>query len=75
MATIKDLQREIKRQYRAIKEGKQLGFNFLGYVENKDLSPEVENLFSFENMFGSRAGYNWISGNKRLKELIKQTIK
>ncbi len=46
-------------------------FDFLGLVENKDLTPDVEGLFKFVSPSGF-TGYDWISGNDRLKQLIKE---
>ena len=70
MVTIKDLEKEIKKQYRGIKKGKRYNYNFLGYVEDKDLSPEVENLFRVITPAGYTF-YNWISGTETLKKFIK----
>ena len=64
MITEKDLIKEIKRQH-----NKNLNIGFLGFVENKDLSKEVENYFSFKNKFGVIVGYDWVNGNDILKEL------
>jgi len=70
MLTKKDLIKEIKRQHK-----KNLNIGFLGFVENKDLSKEVINYFSLKNRFGVVAGYDWVNGNDKLKELIKEVIK
>ena len=47
------------------------GFNFLGLVENKDLMPEIESLFRIVCPSGY-AGYDWVNGNNKLKQLIKE---
>jgi len=66
--TLSILKKEIKRQYRRIRQDKQYAFNFLGFVENKELSPEVEKLFTF------KAAYDWVNGNEKMKKLIEETI-
>lgn len=71
MINKKDLIKEIKRQNRAIKKGKQSDFNFLGFVENDDLTEEIKNYFEV----GVGNFYNWIDGNDNLKELIKEVLK
>jgi hypothetical protein len=48
---------------------KSIRFNFLGLVENKDLSPDVLRLFTLESPSGY-TGYDWVNGNSKLKELI-----
>lgn len=51
-----------------IRKCKQLGvgYNWLGFVENKDLTPEVEALFSS----GSRNQmWDWVNGNSKLRGL------
>ena len=90
MITKKDLVREIKRQYkeqikeiekednsREYKEFKKqlITFNFLGFIENKELSREVEDYFKFINRFGAVVGYDWVNGNEKLKQLIKEVLK
>lgn len=73
MITKKDLIKEIKRQNRAIKKGKQNYFNFLGFVENDDLNEDINNYF--KEYINGVVYYNWIDGNKSLKELIKEVLK
>lgn len=53
-----------------IKKCKKKGvrFNFLGLVENRDLSPDVRRLFTFQGI--GMSGYDWVNGNKKMKELI-----
>ena len=58
----------LKRHIRRCKI-KGVKFNFLGFVENKDLTPEVESLFSFCSPSGY-CGYDWVNGNDKLKVLI-----
>jgi len=67
MISKRDLIKEIKRQGRAIKKGKQDYFNFLGFVEKDDLTPEVIDYFKVGVSF-----YNWIDGNDNLKKLIEE---
>ena len=68
--TIADLKRHIKKQWRRIKQGKTEGFHFLGFVEGKELSSEVKNYFTFYTAGGAEV-YDWVNGNKKLKELIE----
>ena len=68
--TITDLKRHIKKQLRRIKQGKAEGFNFLGFVEDKELSPEVKSYFTFYTAGGAEV-YDWVNGNKKLKELVE----
>lgn len=60
-----DLIKEIKRQYEKHKHF----FDFVGWTENKELSREVESYFNY----GGK-GYDWVNGNNKLKELIKEVI-
>ena len=63
MLTLKQIIKHIKKcKKRGVK------FNFLGLVENKDLSPEVEDLFRVTGLYVS--GWDWVNGNDSLKELI-----
>ena len=73
MITKKDLIKEIKRQNRAIKKGKQSYFNFLGFVEKDKLSDDIEGYF--KEYINGVVYYNWIDGNESLKELIKEVLK
>ena len=73
MITKKDLIKEIKRQNRTIKKGKQSYFNFLGFVEKDKLTDEVESYFIVSE--GSFCLYDWINGNENLKDLIKEVLK
>lgn len=66
---LKELRKEIKRQYRRIKKGKQDNYNFLGFVEDKNLTSEVENLFKVITPSGATY-YNWVSGTERMKKFI-----
>lgn len=68
--TVKDLIKEIKRQH---KEKMYVGF--LGFVENKDLTPELESYFKLKNRFGMVAGYDWVNGNDKLQKLINVITK
>ena len=70
MKNLNDLRKYIKRTYKKY-DGKYWGF--LGFVENQDLSPEVRALFEFVAPSGY-VGYDWVNGNAKLKEFIKQSI-
>ena len=63
MLTLPQLKKHIKKCKR-----KGIKFGFLGLVENKDLTPEVESLFVYQGI--GMSGYDWVNGNNRLKELI-----
>jgi len=65
MLTLLQLKKHIKKCKR-----KEIRFDFLGLVENRDLSPEVENLFRFVSPSGY-IGYDWVNGNDKLKNLLK----
>ena len=67
---IKDIKKEIKRQSKEKKNGKRLNYNFLGFIENADLTREVEELFEVIATSG-HAYYDWINGNKRMSDLIQ----
>lgn len=88
MITKKDLIKEIKRQHKeAVKriekssedqeikefEKKLISYNFLGFIENEELTNKVEQYFSVTQ--GGHIYYDWVNGNKRLKELIKEVVK
>lgn len=64
--TLKDLKAHLKRRHR-----KGLNYNLLGFVENKDLSWEVEKLFVVGQP-GNYVGWDWVNGNSDMKELIKE---
>ena len=64
MLTLKQLIKHVKKC-----KSKGVRYNFLGLVENKDLSPDVKSLFTFESPSGY-CGYDWVNGNGKLKELI-----
>ena len=65
--TMSILKRHIKH---SLKKYNQVGF--LGLVENKDLTPEVEALFTYYNDKGMPHGYNWVSGNDKMRALVAQ---
>jgi hypothetical protein len=69
--TLKDLKRWIKKYH---KKYKGEYYNLLGFVENKELSPDVLSLFIVSG-FGGVCGYDWIHGNNKMKDFIKETIK
>lgn len=62
MITIAKVKAHIKRRN---KTGRR--YDWLGFVENKDLHPDVENLFSF-----SSVAFDWVNGNSNLTELINE---
>lgn len=59
MININDLKKHIKKR-----KAKKLNMNFLGFVENQDLTPEVVSYFSFAY------GYDWVNGNDKMKALV-----
>lgn len=59
---------ELKRHIKKCKKHNK-NFGFLGLVENRDLTPEVEGLFKFITPSGY-IGYDWVNGNDKLKQLI-----
>lgn len=63
--------KEVKRQYKRIKAKNQDGYNFLGFVENRDLTSEVENLFKIITPAGYTF-YNWIKGNNKMEKFIEE---
>jgi len=62
---------ELKRR---IKQGTEK-IRFLGLVENRELTPEVESLFYCKGYNGTSGGYDWVNGNKKLKQLIRRIEK
>ena len=68
MDKIKMLQ--IKKHIRKCKR-ENCPMSFLGLVENKDLTPNVEALFTFVTPSGY-TGYDWINGNEKMKQLIEE---
>ena len=69
--TINDMKKEIKRQFREKKKGKRRDYNFLGFIENDELTNEVKNLFKFVTSTGY-AYYDWVNGNKEMLTLIQK---
>lgn len=65
MLTLTQLKKHIKKC-----KNKDVRFNFLGLVENVDLSNEVENLFKLVNPETGYTGYDWVNGNSDLRNLI-----
>jgi hypothetical protein len=52
---------------------KGVKYNWLAYLETRDLTPEVEDLFVVTSSWGKRTRYyNWISGNEKLADIIMQ---
>jgi len=70
--TMAELKKEIRRQNREIKTNKRIDFSFLGFVENKDMTPEIEKLFTFHGLSGY-IGYDWIRGNEKMDYVINKT--
>ncbi len=44
-------------------------YDFLGLVENRGLTPEVEALFRLEGRNG-KVGFDWVHGNTKLADLL-----
>lgn len=53
---------------RCIKKG--VRFNWLGFLEGKDLERNVEDLFRFSTPTGF-VGYDWVHGNDCLKQFVE----
>lgn len=64
--TLKDLKAHLKRRHK-----KGLRYDLLGFVENKDLSWEVEKLFVVGGP-GNRVGWDWVNGNSDMQDLIAE---
>ena len=60
--------KEIQKQKREILQNKRSDFNFLGFVENKDLPDEIMGFF--ENYINGRMYYNWIDGNPDFQNFL-----
>ena len=73
MIGTKELKKEIKRQCRRIKKGKQYNYNFLGFVENTRLTPEVAMLFTVITP-GGYTYYDWVNGTAKMKDFIKSVV-
>jgi hypothetical protein len=59
MITLADIKKHIRQcKHRGVR------YNWLGFVENKDLAPEVEALFSVGNNL-----WDWVKGNSKLWKL------
>ncbi len=63
MITLTDVKKHIK-----VCKRKNVRYNWLGFVENQDLSPEVEALFSV-----GIGWWDWVKGNSKLWELEENT--
>lgn len=63
---IEDLKTELRRQ---IKRGGRI--HLLGFVEYAELSPEVYDYFLCFTHNGLEY-YNWVAGNQKLHDLVKQ---
>lgn len=70
MITIIIFAKEIRKQILRIDKGKQDSFNFLGFIENKDLTDGVESYFREITLRGN--WYNWVSGNRELQSILKK---
>ena len=56
-----------------IKKYKNKGYyDFLGFVENRELTSEVESYFTCTNRDGIVACWDWVNGNDKLKKLIEE---
>lgn len=71
--TLTKLKQEIRKQLRQIKNKKNQReiCSFLAFVENAELSREVETYFSATFPSGFTY-YNWVNGNDKMKDLIKE---
>ena len=58
---------DIKRHIRKCKKN-GWNYTFLGLVENRDLTPEVEALFTLTTYEGATV-YDWVKGNKLMEKL------
>jgi hypothetical protein len=59
---------DIKKHIHNCKK-RNMRYDWLKFVENKDLTPEVEALFSAP----IPGWWDWVNGNKKLKELEETT--
>ena len=64
--TLAAVKRHIKKCQR---QGRR--YNWLGFVENLDLTPEVEALFTFYDHRG-RPVYDWVNGTDKLHQLEQE---
>ena len=67
MKTLTDVHRHIKM---CLRYGRR--FNWLGFVEDADLSDDVKKLFTFEGSAGA-VGYDWVHGNGQL-DLLQRIL-
>lgn len=65
--TIADVRKHIRKCIRYKKR-----YDWLGFVENRALSPAVERLFSHPTIPGY---WDWVNGNSRLQKIEKQEEK
>lgn len=70
MITIKELKKHIKKMH---KKYRGSNYSFLGLVENDEITDEVKSYFTFYTPSGY-CGYDWVKGNEKMQELIKNTI-
>jgi hypothetical protein len=59
---------DVKQRIKKCKK-KGVRYDWLGFVENKDLTPEVTALFISPNGMM----YDWVNGNNKLWQLEKET--
>jgi hypothetical protein len=64
MITIKDVRHHIRM---CLRRRYTRNYNFLGLVENKELSPDVERLFDMGGGW-----WNWVNGNSKMAEIIAE---
>ena len=65
MAAVRRHIKKCKRQNRR--------YDWLGFTENKELSREVESLFTLWNPCGYSA-YNWVNGNEKLRKREQEGV-
>lgn len=70
--TLTELKRYIKKRIKHnLKTGSE-AMSFLGLVENRELTPEVNDLFYSRGWGGTAGGWDWVNGNENLKKLVME---
>ena len=73
MTTKKEFAREIQKQRRQIIQKKRNDFNFLGFIESRDLPDEIIGLFG--TYINSSLFYNWVDGNNNFQKALQEMLK
>jgi hypothetical protein len=68
-STKQDFFKEIRKQLLEIKKGKRASFNFLGYLECRNIPDSVKSYFSAGDRY---IMYDWVNGNEYLKEKLAE---